>query len=72
MCTIPLDTLIRANKRAIWQNKQGILKSSSYPSSKDGFEISISAMGKLCSQSIPVRKIKESFGKAVELCVKEI
>lgn len=72
MCTISLDTVVRANRRTILQSKKDSIRFSSSPFVKNGFEVSVSVMGKLCSQNIPAKKIKESFEKAINLYAKEI
>lgn len=65
MCRISIDTVRRANKKTIMQ----IGNSNAYSwrtSPRSTFDVSISVMGKIYSQSISTKQIKNSFSKALE------
>lgn len=65
MCRISIDTVRRANKKTIMQ----IGNSNAYSwrtSSRSTFDVSVSVMGKIYSQSISAKQIKSSFSKALE------
>ena len=65
MCRIPIDTVRRANKKTIIQ----IGNSNAYSgrtSPRSTFDVSVSVMGKVYSQSISAKQIKNSFSKALE------
>lgn len=73
MCKISIDTVIRANKRTISQNKNKqfcVIGKSVTP--QETFNVSASVMGKLCTQSISAKQIKDSFGKALTIHVKKL
>jgi hypothetical protein len=65
MCKISIDTVRRANKKTIMQ----IGNSRAYSgriSPRNTFDVSVSVMGKVYSQSISAKQIKSSFCKALE------
>lgn len=73
MCRISIDTVIRANKRTISQNKNKkfcAIGKSVTP--QETFNVSVSVMGKVCTRNISVKQIKDSFGKALNIHAKKL
>lgn len=73
MCKISIETVIRANKRTISQNRYkqfGITGAPVAP--REVFNVSVSARGRMFTQSISAKQIKESFGKAIDIHVKKL
>ena len=65
MCRISIDTVRRANKKTIMQiGNSNAYSWRTYPRST--FDVSVSVMGKIYSQSISAKQIKSSFSKALE------
>lgn len=73
MCRISIDTVIRANKRTISQNKNKafcVIGKSVTP--QKTFNVSVSVMGKVCTRDISAKQIKDSFGKALNIHAKKL
>lgn len=65
MCKISIDTVRRANKKTIMQIGNSSINSGR-TSPRSTFDVSVSVMGKIYSQSISAKQIKSSFCKALE------
>lgn len=72
MCKISIDTVIRANKRTISQNKSKQFCISKPVTPQKTFSVSVSVMGKVCTRNISAKQIKDSFGKALNIHVKKL
>lgn len=73
MCKISIDTVIRANKRTISQNKNKVFcVSGKSVTPQKTFNVSVSVMGKVYTQNISAKQIKDSFGKAVNIHAKKL
>lgn len=67
MCKITIDTVRRANEKTIMQiGKKHSFSDSIAP--KDSLNVSVSVMGKMFGQNIPVSQINRTFSKAIKFC----
>lgn len=64
MCRISRDTVCRANNRMIGRK---IVSDKSAISNDGSFNVSVIANGKVYSQVVTDKKMREAFGKAIEL-----
>ena len=65
MCKISIDTVRRANKKTLMHIGNSSINSGR-TSPRSTFDVSVSVMGKVYSQSISAKQIKSSFSKALE------
>lgn len=65
MCKITIDTVRRANEKTIMQiGKKRFFSGSTAP--RDSFNVSVSVMGKIFGQNIPVCQINRTFSEAIK------
>ena len=72
MSKISVDTVIRANKRTIQQNRSQKIQYSGTAIRPVNLSVSVSVMGVVHSSTISSKQIKDSFGKAINIHVKKL
>lgn len=72
MCEISIDTVIRANKRTIQQNRSQQIRFSHPILKTSELSVSVSVMGVIHSRTISTQEIKDSFSKAINSYAKKL